>query len=265
MVTKKYVTILIVPHEDTNNPRRLRLAVWLFRTLTVFIILMFIAPVAYIAIYYEVLTRAADAGRLAEENESLRRYQYKVQILEQSLLETRQLMAQITAMAGLDSILLAEQIVDGDSSLIMSETRMSPGSISRTLPPSSPIPDGLPATGWISRGFSDIPGKKHHGVDLAMPEGTQVYATAFGTVMFAGLNAEYGYMIVMNNNDSIETVFGHNSQNLVQVGDTIFAGQKIALSGNTGQSSAPHLHYEIRINGNPVNPLKYFVYENQTK
>jgi len=264
-VAAKYVTILVVPHNDTDNPRRLRMPIWLYRTLLVFIALVLVAPVIYIAIYYEVLARAADAGRLAEENESLRRYQYKVQILEESLLETRQLMAKITEMAGLDSILMADRYGLDDSMIAMEETHMSPGSISRTLPPDSPIPDGLPATGWISRGFSDIPGRKHPGIDMAMSEGTPVFATGFGTVTFAGLDSQYGYMIVMHNNDSIETVFGHNSRNLVQLGDTVFAGQRIALSGNTGQSSAPHLHYEIRVNSIPVNPIKYFVYEDQTR
>lgn len=261
----KYVTVLVIGHQNTDNPRRLRMPLWLYRTLLGFLVLVFLAPVAYIALYYEILARAADAGRLAEENESLRKYQYKVQILEQSLLETRQLMAQITSMAGLDSVLLADAYSTGDSSEEIDRAQMGPGSISRTLPPSSPIPDGLPATGWISRGFSDIPGKKHPGVDLAMPEGSSVYATAFGTVIFAGLDDEYGHMIIMRNDDSITTIFGHNQQNLVQVGDTIFAGQRIAFSGNTGESSAPHLHYEVRINDKPVNPIKYFVYENQTK
>ncbi len=261
----KYVTVMVISHEDTDNPRRLRMPLWLYRTLLVFIALVLIAPVIYIAVYYDVLARAADAGRLAEENESLRRYQYKVQILEQSLMETRQLMAKITEMAGLDSVLMADQFGSEDSMTEIDESMINPGSISRSLPPDSPIPDGLPATGWISRGFSEIPGRKHPGVDMAMPEGTPVFATAFGTVTFAGLDAQYGYMIVMQNNDSIETVFGHNSRNLVQVGDTIFAGQRIALSGNTGQSSAPHLHYEIRINHIPINPVKYFVYENQTR
>ena len=261
----KFVTILVVPHEDTDNPRRLRMPVWLYRSLLVFIALVLIAPVVYIAAYYEVLERAADAGLLAEENESLRRYQYKVQILEQSLLETRQLMAKITEMAGLDSILMVDRYGFDDTVATMEERHMSPGSLSRTLPPDSPIPDGLPATGWISRGFSDIPGRKHPGIDMAMPEGSPVFATAFGTVTFAGIDAQYGYMIIMQNNDSIETVFGHNSRNLVQAGDTVFAGQRIALSGNTGQSSAPHLHYEVRINSIPVNPIKYFVYENQTR
>jgi murein DD-endopeptidase MepM/ murein hydrolase activator NlpD len=263
-VAKKFVTLLVVPNDDTDNPRRLRLPVWLYRGLLVFIALTVIAPIAYVAAYYEIVARAAEAGRLAEENESLRRYQYKVQMLEQELMETRQLVEQITELAGLDSATMADVYGEGDSAVGDRPVRMTSGNLSRTLPPSSPIPDGLPATGWISRGFSDIPGKKHPGVDLAMPEGSPVYATAFGTVTFSGFDPEYGYMIIMRNDDSIETVFGHNSKNLVQVGDTIFAGQRIALSGNTGQSSAPHLHYEVRINGNAVNPIKYFVYEDKT-
>jgi murein DD-endopeptidase MepM/ murein hydrolase activator NlpD len=263
-VAKKYVTLLVVPNEDTDNPRRLRLPVWLYRSLLVYIALMVIAPVAYVAAYYEIVARAADAGRLAEENESLRRYQYKVQMLEQELMESRQLVTQITEMAGLDSATMADVYGESDSAIGDKQARMKSGNLSRTLPPSSPIPDGLPATGWISRGFSDIAGKKHPGVDLAMPEGSPVYSTAFGTVIYSGFDDEYGYMIIMRNDDSIETVYGHNSQNLVQVGDTVFAGQRIGLSGNTGQSSAPHLHYEIRINGKAVNPIKYFVYEDKT-
>ncbi|MCK5125288.1 MAG: M23 family metallopeptidase [candidate division Zixibacteria bacterium] len=256
----KYITFMIVP-DDEAEPKRYRVPVWLYRTFLVLAILVIIAPVAYIATYYELIGRAADAGRLTEENESLRKYQYKVQILEQSLLDTRQLMAEIAGMAGLDSVLLADLYGEGDS-FLETHTGTRPGSLSRTLPASSPIPDGLPATGWITRGFSEIPGKVHLGVDLAMAIGTPVYSTAYGVVTYAGTDKEYGYMMVVKNNDTIETVYGHNSQLTVRVGDTILAGQQIALSGNTGNSSAPHLHYEIRVNGEAVNPIKYFIYEN---
>jgi murein DD-endopeptidase MepM/ murein hydrolase activator NlpD len=94
-----------------------------------------------------------------------------------------------------------------------------------------------------------------------MAVGSPVYSTAFGEVIFAEERNEFGKTVIINNNDSIETLYGHNSALLVQVGDTVFAGQMIALSGNTGQSSAPHLHYEIKINGKAVNPIKYFAYE----
>ncbi len=256
----RYLTFMMIP-DDQAEPKRFRLPVWLFRTLAIFICIVLIAPIAYIAIYYNVIALAADAERLTIENDSLRRYQYKVQILEQSLLETRQLMGEIAAMAGLDSMLLAN-LYGEDESFSKNFTQTRPGSISRTLPPSSPIPDGLPVTGWITRGYSEIPGKRHNGVDFAIAIGTPVYSTAFGEVTFAGFDDAYGLMVIVRNNDSIETVYGHNSSLIVKVGDTIFAGHKIALSGNTGQSSAPHLHYEIKINGVAVNPIKYFAYEN---
>jgi murein DD-endopeptidase MepM/ murein hydrolase activator NlpD len=250
--------------DDEGEPRRYRLPRWLLRTLLILIVVIILAPVAYVVLYYDIIAKAADADRLSEENESLRRYQYKVQILEQSLMETRQLMADVAAMAGLDSVILSDLYVEeaADSSL-SDQPRLR--SISRTLPPTSPIPDGLPATGWISRGFSDIPGKSHSGVDLALPEGSPVYSTAFGTVKFAGFDDVFGETVILQNGDSIETVYGHNSQLLVQPGDTVFAGQRIALSGNTGISSAPHLHYEIRVNNEAINPIKFFVHENQTR
>jgi len=264
-VAGKYVTLLVVPHEDASNPRRVRLPVWLYRGGLVFIALVVVAPIVYVAVYYEVVARALQAGRLAEENRSLRRYQNKVQALEQSLVESRQLINQILAMAGLDSTRLTELYTGADPAPPEAGAPAGFEGDSPDLPPGSPIPDGLPAAGWISRGFSDVSGTKHNGVDLAMAEGTPVRATAFGVVTFAGLDAEYGNMIVLKNNDSIETVFGHNRQNLVTVGDTVYAGERIALSGNTGASSAPHLHYEVRIKGKAINPIKYFVYEDQIK
>jgi len=258
-VAGRYLTFLVVPDNDAE-PRRFRLPVWLFRTLYIFIAAVLLAPFVYALLYFHIISLAARAGQLAEENESLRRYQYKVQVLEQSLLETRRLAAQMAMMAGLDSALMAD-LYGGDERSAESSADIRPGSLSRTLPPTSPIPDGLPATGFITRGFSDLPGKRHDGVDIAIPEGAPVFSTAFGEIVYAGYDSAYGNMVIIRSSDSIETVFGHNSRLLVQIGDTVFASQRIAMSGNTGQSSAPHLHYEIRLNGKAINPMKYFVYE----
>jgi murein DD-endopeptidase MepM/ murein hydrolase activator NlpD len=109
-----------------------------------------------------------------------------------------------------------------------------------------------------------VTGSRHGGIDLAMREGTDIYSTAFGVVKFAGSDEIFGQMVIVANNDSIETLYGHNSKLLVREGDTIFAGQRVALSGNTGLSSAPHLHYEIRIKGKAVNPINYFMESHET-
>lgn len=263
-MSKKYVNILIVAEGDTAAPRRWRFPMWLYRTALVFAVVVVIAPILYVALNFEVVARAANASKLAEENESLRRNQTKLQALEQSLFETRQLVSQISAMAGLDSTMLAGLYVGIDTDPA-SGGEGNPRSASRLSPASSPIPEGLPSAGWVSQGFSEASGKMHSGIDLVVPEGTDVLSTAFGTVTFAGQDSVYGNMVVVRHNDSVETIYGHNRELLVQVGDTIFAGQRIALSGNTGISSAPHLHYELRVHGKAVNPLTSFIYENQNK
>jgi murein DD-endopeptidase MepM/ murein hydrolase activator NlpD len=82
-----------------------------------------------------------------------------------------------------------------------------------------------------------------------------VLATAAGEVIMAGWDDIYGNMVVIRHNDSIVTLYGHNSELLVKQGDKALAGSRLALSGNTGVSTAPHLHYELRIHNQPINPL----------
>ncbi len=97
----------------------------------------------------------------------------------------------------------------------------------------------------------------HKGVDWAVPVGTAVMASSSGTVTRAGWGSGYGYCVYIKHADGRETRYGHLSKVLVSVGQTVTQGQKIALSGNTGVSTGPHLHFEILINGTQVNPLNY--------
>ena len=97
----------------------------------------------------------------------------------------------------------------------------------------------------------------HKGVDWAVPRGTAVYASSGGTVYKAGWGSGYGYVVYIKHPDGRETRYAHLNKVLVSAGQTVKQGQKIALSGNTGRSTGPHLHFELRINGTAVNPLKY--------
>lgn len=117
--------------------------------------------------------------------------------------------------------------------------------------------------GRISSGFG---GRKaptrgastyHKGIDWATPIGTQVMASCAGTVTRAGWGSGYGYLVCIRHPDGRETRYGHLSKILVKAGQTVKQGQKIALSGNTGRSTGPHVHFEMLINGSAVNPLKY--------
>ena len=97
----------------------------------------------------------------------------------------------------------------------------------------------------------------HKGVDWATPTGTAVFASCGGTVVKAGWGSGYGYVVYINHPDGRQTRYGHLSKVLVSAGQTVSQGQKIALSGNTGVSTGPHLQFEILINGSQVNPLQY--------
>lgn len=117
--------------------------------------------------------------------------------------------------------------------------------------------------GRLSSGFGgrNAPTKgastNHKGIDWATPIGTAVMASCGGTVTKAGWGSGYGYVVYIRHEDGRETRYGHLSKVLVSAGQKVSQGQKIALSGNTGRSTGPHVHFEIRINGQAVNPLKY--------
>lgn len=97
----------------------------------------------------------------------------------------------------------------------------------------------------------------HRGIDWATPVGTAVAASCSGTVTRAGWGSGYGYVVYINHEDGRQTRYGHLSKVLVKVGQRVNQGDKIALSGNTGRSTGPHLHFEILIGGSQVNPLDY--------
>lgn len=114
-----------------------------------------------------------------------------------------------------------------------------------------------PLTGRISSKYGTRWGTTHHGIDIAVPVGTSVRASASGKVIFSGTQSGYGKIVILDHGNGVTTRYGHNSKLLVSVGDRVDAGDRIALSGNTGRSTGPHLHFEIRFNGRSVNPLNY--------
>jgi murein DD-endopeptidase MepM/ murein hydrolase activator NlpD len=128
------------------------------------------------------------------------------------------------------------------------------------IPPTyiKPISGGRLSSGFGARKAPTAGASTYHkGVDWATPIGTTVYASNAGTVAFAGWASGYGYAVYINHADGRQTRYGHLSKVLVSAGQTVSQGERIALSGNTGRSTGPHVHFEIRINGTAVNPLKY--------
>jgi murein DD-endopeptidase MepM/ murein hydrolase activator NlpD len=125
------------------------------------------------------------------------------------------------------------------------------------------LPSRWPVRGPVNSGFggraspwSSGP-EFHSGLDIGAPVGTQVKAPAPGTVVFAGTHPEYGQTLVVDHGNETKSLYGHLSRLSVTVNQTVQRGDVMALTGNTGRSSGPHLHYEIQVKGQAVNPTSY--------
>ncbi len=100
-------------------------------------------------------------------------------------------------------------------------------------------------------------GRMHEGIDIAVPTGTPVVAAAAGTVIYAGVLGGYGNLVVVDHGNGLATAYAHNSAYASSVGQVVAQGTVIAYSGNTGNSSGPHVHFEVRVGGTAVDPLGY--------
>lgn len=130
--------------------------------------------------------------------------------------------------------------------------------LKNTLPNSSPVHVAFNSSsfGWRIDPFN---GEKafHEGLDFPADAGTPIYAAAGGIVSFAEQTSDYGKLVKIDHGSGLETRYAHSSKLLVKAGDRVEKGQLIAEVGNTGRSTGPHLHYEIRLNGNALDPRQY--------
>ena len=125
-------------------------------------------------------------------------------------------------------------------------------------------PSIMPTQGWLSSAFSSMRShpilhmaRPHEGIDVTAPMGTPIEAPAAGRVSDAGWESGYGNTVTIDHGFGTVTKFAHASKILVREGQRVSRGQRIALVGNTGLATGPHLHYEVHVNGRPVDPLRY--------
>lgn len=114
-----------------------------------------------------------------------------------------------------------------------------------------------PSVGKITSPFGRRGREFHTGIDVAADRGTPIRASNSGTVTFAGRRGNYGNLVIINHGGGFETYYAHASSILVSVGDKVEKGQQIASVGTTGRTTGPHVHFEVRLNGDPQNPLSY--------
>lgn len=130
------------------------------------------------------------------------------------------------------------------------------------------MPSIMPTQGWLTSAFSRMRqhpvlhiARPHEGIDVTAASGSPIEAPAAGRVTKAGWEAGYGNTVTVDHGYGIETKFAHASKLMVSRGQRVERGQRIALVGNTGLASGPHLHYEVHVNGRPVDPLRYVLPE----
>ncbi len=126
-------------------------------------------------------------------------------------------------------------------------------------------PSIWPARGWVTSDFGTridpytAERKMHQGMDIATPHGQSVYTPSDGSVVFIGTEGGYGKVLVVDHGYGVKTRYGHLSEIFVHLGARVKRGDRIAAVGNTGRSTGPHLHYEVRVNGIPENPRKFIL------
>jgi murein DD-endopeptidase MepM/ murein hydrolase activator NlpD len=114
-----------------------------------------------------------------------------------------------------------------------------------------------PVNGVVVSGFGWRGSRMHEGIDISASSGTPIWAAAAGTVIWSGWRGGYGNAVVVDHGNGLATLYAHSSSLLVSVGQSVGQGETVALVGTTGNSSGPHLHFEVRVNGTAVDPLNY--------
>jgi murein DD-endopeptidase MepM/ murein hydrolase activator NlpD len=274
-VKRKNVSVLIVP-EGEGAVFSFKLPILIFRLTVaagavglVLVLFMFIS-------WSQLLRKASTYDRLAEENATLLQEHDRIVQLQNRVERLQQLEDQIRRVLGVkvspDSIV---QIIEplyaaqGDSLSREEETARPSEPVAPGAHPAiysltdagilkePEIPSLWPLQGFQTRGFEPdeiAPERGHSGVDIAAREGTVIKATAGGVVIWSGWSTLYGNVIILAHSSEYFSFYGHNQTNLVQPRQQIRRGDPIALLGNTGKSTAPHLHFEIWRGGEPLDP-----------
>ena len=249
------VTIVIQQDGDTRS-QTYRVPVWILRAAVAFMAAAAVAAVVVAALYGPLLRAAARVPGLERQVARLEADNAKVRQLSAALDSVESRYAQVRQMVGGD--ILRDPITVGAAlpvaPAVFARAAESPRgpSIGLSIPRRWPLDE----PGYVTRGQVDTGTTEeiHPGLDIAVAAGTLVRAAGGGTVHQLGEDPEYGFFVLLDHPDDYQTMYGHLSRILVQPGASVAPGQVIGLSGNSGRSTAPHLHFEIRQKGVSVDP-----------
>lgn len=243
------ISILFVPEEE-GETRSIKLSRGLIRFLMWFAILLGLLVICGVVSYFSLAKKASRYDQVLSENLRLLGENRRIIQLAKELEKLKSMDLQIRRSMG---IALGLDSVYDTTKIELSNYDFTPHTETFA---GCQIEFESPVEGLVSRGFSEglFPKMGHRGVDLALPEGTLINAAGDGWVVFFGWHHRFGNLLIIQHPGDYLTLYGHNRTILVELGETVSAGQPVAISGNSGQSSAPHLHFEIRHRGKPINP-----------
>lgn len=255
---------IMVHRDGALDSRQVRMRGWVARTVlisgSIFVISLILAAV----LYGPTLAAAARTPFLEREIRRLRAENSRVTDLAHRLDELESRYAQLRSMLGGNVGLPAtshsadsgagEQLYVAPPFLARAPVQ---GDSAAEAGPSAPHRWPLSVRSFRSRGLAagDSGAERHAGLDLAVPVGSDVRASGGGRVKVTATDSSYGLYILLEHPDGYESMYGHLSRVVVAQGATVNAGQVIGLSGNSGRSTAPHLHFEIRRAGQSIDPL----------
>jgi len=250
--------ITVMVHRDGEvNSRTFRMPIWLFRILVGAGGVLLTAALVLGAWYAPLLKAAASVPRLREDVARLEAETAKVRDLAAALDSVERRYGRLREMVGAD--IVPDPIALAYSLPLAPPVNAAPPGPRVVLPGGPTVPNRWPldAAGYMTRGLVPAGGteEEHTGIDLAVTIGTPVRAVGGGTVIDSGSDPEYGVFVLLSHPDGYASKYGHLSRALVTTGQRVNAGEVIGLSGNTGRSTAPHLHLEIRRGDETIDPL----------
>lgn len=258
--------VTIVVHSDGElESRQYRVPVWAFEAgkwgalvvgLLVVLFFAFAGPISRTAARVPGLER--EVNRLTEEN---RRVQQLAAALNRAEVNYQELRQMLGVRAPREKGVATADLLHATAVRARPPAAAPRYEAGVSAPAHWPLGD---VAGFVTRGqvSPGDPAESHVGIDIAAPFGTPVRASGGGVVAAAGGDPAYGLFVLLRHSGGYETMYGHASRLLVREGDAVAAGQVIALSGNSGRSTAPHLHFEIRRGGKSLDPLTVVNQEN---
>ncbi len=249
------LSFIIVPHGDLET-RTYEISYRVLKGLLVGGFCLLAMFVVMASTWWFLAAQAARVGGLEAEVVRLEEERARVVALARDLAEAEQQYARVRQLLGVDGGNAGSEVALPP--LRSGDGPMTPAPAQANWPTAWP----LATPGFITQGREVDGESAHTGLDIAVSTDSYIRAAGAGVVLEAGEDPVYGNFILIDHGDGLESMYGHASRLFVAPGDRVERAELIALSGSTGRSTAPHLHFEIRVDGEPVDPLAYVIQPN---